>query len=454
MDDEQLEAKLYPGPSSPTSKKQMPDWAKIHAELRKKSVTLQLLWMEHKSNSSDGHQYTQFCHHYRQWKKTVDLPFRNEHRAGEKTFVDYAGQTMPVYDPRNGGVRHAQIFIGVLGASNYTFAEATWTQSLPDWIDSHNRMYVFFGGVTEITTPDNLKAGVTKACRYDPLINPTYYAMAKHYGTAIIPARARKPKDKAKAEQGVLLVERWILAALRNRQFFSLDELNKAIAELLDKLNRRPFQKLAGCRLSAFEEIDKPALNPLPSKEFEICEFKTGKVNINYHFEVDKHYYSVPYEHVQKEVEARYTTRTVEILLKGNRIASHKRSFKIGGYTTTPGHMPPSHQEHVKWTPNRMINWVGQAGPSTAKLAKMVLGSRKHPQQSFRTILGMIRLGKKYGNDKLEQASFRALRLETPNYRSLKSILELGLENAPIKDDPTDETPIDHQNIRGPDYYC
>jgi transposase len=453
LDDAGLELSLYPPAVPGTSEKPLPVWSEIHTELRKKSVTMQLLWCEYKANHPAGYQYTQFCHHYSQWKKTIDLVFRNEHIAGEKAFVDYAGQTMAIHDPRNGQLQHAQIFIGVLGASNFTFAEATWSQTIPDWIESHNRMYAYFGGVPEMTVPDNLRSGVTRACRYDPLINPTYYAMARHYKTAIIPARKRKPRDKAKAEQGVLLVERWILAALRNRQFFSLDELNRAILELLERLNTKEFQKLKGTRRSTFEELDRPALKALPTHPFEICEFKIAKVNINYHIEVARHFYSVPSEHVRKEVEARYTARTVEILLNGQRIASHKRSFKLGGYTTLAEHMPRSHQEHVKWTPNRMTNWVGRAGPSTAKLANHILKSREHPQQAFSVILGMIRLGEKYGNDRLDRACFRALRLDEPNYRSLKSILTSGLDGLPVQEPQENETPIEHQNIRGPEYY-
>lgn len=451
LNDAQLEAKLYNGPVVSPKTKLLPAWPEIAAELKKKHVTLQLLWAEYRADNPGGVGYTQFCHHFQQWKKTVDLPFRNDHRAGERAFIDYAGQTVPIYDPLSGEVRHAQIFIAVLGASSYTFAEATWSQSLADWVASHNRMFSFFGGVPEILTPDNLKSAVTKACRYDPLINSTYFELAKHYKTAVIPARKGKPKDKAKAEAGVLLVERWILAALRNRKFFSLDELNTAIAALLEKLNNRRFQKMDGSRRSFFEKLDQPALKPLPTAIFDLCEFKFGPVNINYHVEVEKHFYSVPHQYVQKEVEVRYTAKTIEVLFKGTRIASHRRSFKAYGYTTLSEHMPENHQAHVKWTPTRMINWVGQAGPSTTAVAKEVLKSKPHPQQAFTSILGMIRLGEKYGNDRLEQASFRALKQHTVNYKSLKNILEAGLDQTPIAR-PTDN-PIEHTNIRGPDYY-
>jgi len=451
--DTELESLLYPpAVPSPLADKPIPNWSEIHAELRKKSVTIQLLWMEYKSANPNGYQYTQFCHHYGVWRKKIDLPFRNNYLAGEKLFIDYAGQTIGVHGS-DGSVRQAQIFIGVLGASNYTYAEATWTQSLPDWISSHNRMFSFLGGCPEILVPDNLRSAVQKACRYDPLINPTYLAMARHYRVAVIPARKKKPKDKAKAEQGVLLVERWILAALRNRKFFSLEELNHAIRELLARLNERPFQKLSGNRRSAFQSIDRPALKSLPAMPFELCEFKIGIVNINYHFEIDRHHYSVPYEYVQKEIEARYTSQTVEFLYRGQRIASHPRSFKSHGYTTTPEHMPPAHKEHVKWTPERLKEWVGQAGPSAAKLADVILKSRPHPQQAFTSILGMIRLSDRYGKDRLEAAAFRALRFNATNYQSLKNILQAGLDKTPQGTEVEQPKPIDHNNIRGPDYF-
>jgi len=450
LNDEQLDSLLYPKVEH-SGIRPLPKWSDVAAELKRKHVTLQLLWAEYRAIYPDGISYTQFCHHFRQWKKTCDLPFRNEHRAGEKAFIDYAGRTVEVYDPVSGAMRHAQIFVAVLGASSFAFAEATWSQSLVDWIGSHKRMFSFFGGVPEILTPDNLKSGVTRSCRYDPLINSSYLEMAKHYDCAVIPARKRHPKDKAKAEAGVLLVERWILAVLRDRKFFSLDALNSAIAEHLEKLNNHPFQKIEGTRRGLYEKIDKPFLKPLPRMPFELCEFKFGPVNINYHVEVEKHYYSVPYQYVRKEVEVRYTAKTVEVLFKGSRIASHRRSFKEYKYTTLKEHMPENHQAHVKWTPTRMINWVGQAGPSTAAVAREILKSKPHPQQAFNSILGMVRLGEKYGNDRLEQASFLALKNQTINYQSLKNILESGLDKT--LDRQVEDQPIEHSNIRGPDYY-
>ena len=332
--DTDLELRLYPGQPSALLSKATPDWLYVHGELKKKSVTKMLLWLEYKVLHPDGYQYTQFCSHYQVWAKSADLVFRNEHKAGERVFIDYVGQTMAIWDGTTGESRSAQIFIGVLGASNYTFAEATWSQTIPDWLGSHNRMFKAFGGVPEILVPDNLKSAITKACRYDPIVSSAYYSLAKHYDTSVIPARAAKPRDKAKAEAGVLLVERWILAALRNRKFFSLDELNQAIAELLIKLNSKKFQKLDGSRLSLFESIDRPALKPLPTNEFEICDFKLARVNINYHVELERYNYSVPYQYVQKEAVIRYTPALVEIFCDNELVATHLRRFKAGGYTT------------------------------------------------------------------------------------------------------------------------
>jgi transposase len=454
VNDTDLELRLYPGQPSSLLPKSTPNWMYIHAELKKRSVTKMLLWQEYKDLHPQGYQYTQFCAHYLKWEKSADLVFRNDHRAGERAFIDYAGQTMPIWDVTTGGSRPAQIFIGVLGASNFTFAEATWSQSIPDWLGSHNRMFKAFGGVPEILVPDNLKSAIKKACRYDPVISSAYYELAKHYGTSVIPARAAKPRDKAKAEAGVLLVERWILAALRNQKFFSLDDLNEAIAELLIKLNSKKFQKLEGSRQSLYESIDKPALKPLPTNAFEICDFKLARVNINYHVELERYHYSVPYQYVQKEVLIRYTAILVEIFSNNELIATHRRHSKVGGYTTLEEHMPPKHQAYVKWSPERMINWVGEAGPNTSKVAELIIGSRKHPEQSYKVILGLIRMGEQYGKDRLENACTRAIAMNTPYYASIKNILKSNLDKSPPRiTAKADSQSISHENIRGPEYY-
>jgi transposase len=454
IDDTQLEQLLYPQlPSVPADQRPVPDWCYIHQQLRQKSVTLMLLWQEHKEQYPQGYQYSQFCHLYRQWAKHIDPVMRQEHRAGEKLFVDYAGQTMQVYDLHANQMREAQIFVAVLGASNYTYAEATWSQSLPDWIASHNRAFNFFGGVSQIVVPDNLKSGVSKACLYEPDINPTYLDMAKHYDTVVIPARSRKAKDKAKVEVGVQIVERWILAALRNHQFFSLRQLNETIGQLLIKLNNTGFQKLPGCRKQLFESLDKPALKPLPVQPYCYAEWKIAGVNIDYHIEVKSHYYSVPHQLIGKKIDVRITENTVECFYKNQPIASHIRSYLKGRHTTLKEHMPKSHQQWAQWTPQRFTRWAAKIGPHTQTLIDTILASRAHPQQGFRSCMGILRLAKSYGNARLDAACRRATAIGSTSYKSVASILKYNLEQKPLPGQSTTEDVIDHKNIRGAKYY-
>jgi transposase len=454
LDDNQLEQLLYPQlPALPAHERPVPDWSYIHQQLRQKSVTLMLLWQEYKEIHPHGYQYSQFCHRYRQWAAKIDPVMRQEYRAGEKMFVDYAGQTVPVYDLHTNQMRQAQIFVAVLGASNYTYAEATWTQSLADWIGSHGRAFAFFGGVAKLVVPDNLKSGVSKACFYEPDINPSYLDMANHYGTAVIPARVRKPKDKAKVEVAVQVVERWILARLRNRQFFSLHQLNQAIAELLENLNNKAFQKLPGSRKSAFESLDRPALNPLPSQAYQFAEWKKATVNVDYHIEVERHYYSVPHALIKKKLDVRITNNTVECFYKNKRVASHIRSHLKGRHSTIKDHMPKAHQKWAQWTPDRFIRWAGKIGPHTQKLIENVLNARTHPQQGFRSCLGILRLAKSYGDDRLEAACRRAVAIGGTSYRSVESILKHNLDQKPLPDQSAKSSPIEHNNIRGARYY-
>jgi transposase len=452
LDETQLERLLFSPPVIGEGHRPLPDCPLIHEELRKKGVTLFLLWQEYKEAYPHGYQYSWFCRYYRQWRNQLDLVMRQSHRAGEKLFVDYAGQTVEVIDPQSGEVREAQIFVAVLGASNYTYAEATWSQSLPDWIGVHVRAFEFYGGVTEILVPDNLKSGVTKPCFYDPDLNPSYQEMAKHFGCAVIPARIRKARDKAKVESGVQVVERWILARLRKKTFFSLSELNAEIRRLLEHLNDKPFQKLPGCRRSAFEELDRPALKPLPTEPYEYAEWKKVRVNIDYHVEVDRHYYSVPYQLVRCQLDARFTRSTVEILHKGRRVASHVRSYKQGGYTTLAEHMPTAHRQWAEWTPERLVRWAAKTGAATARVVEAILSSRAHPQQGFRSCLGIMRLGKKYSPERLEAACRRALAIGGTSFKSIQAILKNGLDKRPLpqgEDQPT----VRHANIRGAQYY-
>jgi transposase len=454
VDDAAVERFLFPPSPPPGLKRPLPDWSEIHLELRRKGVTLMLLWEEYKSVYPEGYQYSQFCELYRRWRGLLKLWMRHDHRAGEKLFVDYAGQTVEVINPKTGEITDAQIFVAVLGASSYTFSEATWTQSLPDWISSHERAFSFFGGVPELLIPDNLKSGVNKACRYEPDLNPTYQDMAKHFGTAVIPARVRKPRDKAKVENGVQVVERWILARLRKRTFFNLDELNRAIKGLLEELNNRSMQKLKRSRKELFEKLDRPALRPLPPFPFPYAEWKKARVNIDYHIELDRHYYSVPHQLAGKQLDVRYSARTVEIFHKGKRVASHRRSFKKGCHSTTPEHMPRSHREYLKWTPQRLLGWAAKTGPACEGLARAIMNSRTHPQQGFRSVLGIMNLAKTFGDERLEAACQKALNIKAKSYTSVKSILKNGLDQKQAKQGSQPSLPIQHQNIRGKNYYA
>jgi len=455
LDDTALENLLFPPKSNPDPpKRQMPSMEYLYKEKKKKSVTLQLLWHEYKEENPEGYQYSQFCELYGNWVAKLDVSLRQNHKAGEKLFIDYAGQTVPVIDASTGEIKDAQIFIATFGASNYTFAEATASQDLPSWIKSHVRAFNFFGGVPEILVPDNLKSGVTKPSRYEPDINPTYLDLAQHYDTTVIPARPAKPKDKAKAENAVLIVERWILAALRNHTFFSLGELNKAIAKKVPEFNNRKFQKINATRTQLFETLDKPALKPLPKTPYEYAEWKKARVNVDYHIEVFKHYYSVPYQLIKNQVDVRITISTVEVLFKNRRVASHVRSYVLGSFTTLTEHMPKSHQKYLEWTPSRIINWAGKNGPQTKKLITNVLDSRVHPEQAYRSCLGIMRLAKHYSPERLEAACARAIIIKAYSYKSIKSILKNGLDQQELLFDQNELTEtIDHINIRGEKYY-
>ncbi len=454
MTDAELERLLFPPtPKIPAEQRPLPDWAAIHAELRRPGVTLALLWQEYKVGDPYGFQYSWFCQHYRDWAGKVDAVMRQEHRAGEKLFVDYAGQTVPVIDRTTGEIRQAQVFVAVLGASSYTYAEATWSQQLPDWLGSHVRAFEFIGGVTEVVVPDNLRSGVTKAHRYEPDINRSYLDLANHYSIAVVPARPRKPRDKAKAEVGVQVVQRWVLAALRNRQFFSLVEVNTAITALVHRLNQRPFRKLPGSRQSAFEQLDRPALRPLPEHPYVYAEWTKARVNIDYHIEADRHYYSVPYQLLKQQLDVRLTARTVECFHAGQRVASHVRSGLPGRHTTITAHMPKSHGEYAQWTPERLIRWAGDTGPGTAGVVRHILERRVHPQHGFRACLGIMRLGKTHGSDRLEAACLRALQLGACSYKSIESILRKGLESRPLPGQESTALPDSHGNVRGSGYY-
>jgi transposase len=452
IDDDALERRLFtmepPAPSRP-----MPDWPSVDKELRKKGVTLMLLWLEYREIHPDGYAYSQFCVHYRNWHRRLDVVMRQHHRAGEKLFVDFPGIGIPIHDPDTFEVAFvAELFVAVLGASNYLFAEALPSQQLAHFIAGHVHAFEFFGGCPEIVVPDNLKSGVTRPHRYEPDVNATFQDMAAHYGVTVIPARSYKPRDKAKVESGVLLAERWIIARLRHHRFESLAAANAEIARLVTVLNDRPFKKLDGSRSSRFEEIDRPALRGLPAERYELATFKAAKVNIDYHVEFDRHYYSVPYVLVGEAVDLRVTASVVEVFSRGRRVASHVRSSP-GGFTTDPAHMPESHRRHAQWTPSRVVAWAEATGPSTATLVGEAMARRPHPEQGFRSCLGIIRLGKRHGAGRLEAACARALSAHAYSYKSVESILKLGLDAKPLAGSEKTRSHPDHDNVRGADYY-
>ncbi|MFH1184421.1 MAG: IS21 family transposase [Chloroflexota bacterium] len=453
LDEDALFRLLFPTPSQPSTRIiPCPEWSLIHTELRKKSVTLRLLWVEYREAYPDGFGYSQFCELYRRWVKRLNPSMRLSHKGGEKVFVDYAGQTVPVVDPHTGEIFQAQIFVAVLGASSYTYAEAHGSQELPNWINAHVRAFAFIGGVPEIVVPDNLKAGVKHPCRYEPDLNPTYQDLAQHYGTAVIPTRIRKPKDKAKAEVGVQVIERWILARLRNRTFFSLADLNQAIRELLDELNTRPMKHLGRSRRDLFEELDRPALKPLPALPYEFAIWKKARVNIDYHVEFERHYYSVPHTLIHQEVYVRATEGTIEIFFKNHRVASHCRTNTPGRHTTLSEHMPAAHQKYQEWSPDRFTRWAQTIGPHTTQVVEALLASRKHPQQAYRSCLGLLRLASRHGEERLEGACRRALPAGIHSYKGVKNILDARLDQVE-PEEPVSVVLPPHENIRGQTYY-
>ncbi|MBN1461469.1 MAG: IS21 family transposase [Armatimonadetes bacterium] len=454
MDDSALEALLYPTQPPARQAREVPDWNRIYRELRRKGVTLQLLWYEYKTNHpDDGYQYSQFCEHYRRFRGQLDVVMRQEYRAGEKGFMDFSGDGIPIVDPETGEVTQGELFVAVLGASNYTYAEVFPSQALRSWVDGHIHAYEYFEGVPEISVPDNPKTAVVRPCWYDPDLNPTYRDMGRHYDTAIIPARPRKPRDKAKVEAGVLVAQRWIIAKLRNHTFFSIEQANEAVRRELEELNGRKLQKLDCSRRELWETVERPALKPLPTARFVFADWSSPRVNIDYHVEIDKHYYSVPHTLVHKKVEARVTTSTVEIFFKNQRVASHVRSYLKGQHTTLPEHMPEAHRRYAEWSPSRVLSWAAKVGPATACLAERIMETRQHPQQGYRACLGLIRLAKVHGNDRMEAASTRALAFGAYSYRSVESILKRGMDRQPLPEETAPISPSMHENVRGPESY-
>jgi len=457
IDDAALQGRMYgsarPGGAGPLAQ---PDFQYVHKELRRKGVTLYLLWQEYRyAHPEDGYQYSQFCELYNRWAKPLSAVLRQPHKAGDKTFVDWSGDGIELVDPLSGEVSEMPLFVAALGASTYAFAKAAPSRQAEHWIGMHEEMAQYFRGITAAVVPDNEKTGVKSPCLYDPELNPTYAAWARHYQTAVIPARPGKARDKAVVENAVLNAQRWILAALRNHSFFSLTEANQAIAEKLEEYNGRKLQKLDVTRRQLFESLDLPALKPLPLRRFEYFDWKRPTVQIDYHVVVEENYYSVPYRLIGKRVEVRWTAWTVEVFYQGSRVACHQRSYGKWQWVTDPEHRPPSHRAYLQWTPERIVSWASQTGPETATLVAQILSSRQHPEQGYRACLGVMRLGKRYGDARLEAACARALVLKSTSYKTVRSILEHGADRLPLvqASAPDQQALPFHDNIRGPDYY-
>lgn len=465
MSDDAVEALLFRpsavGRNEPAASVPIP-FAHVHQELRRSGVTLQLLWEEYREGAmrrergATPYRYSQFCELYAAWRRQLAPTMRQVHRAGEKAFLDYSGKRPHIVDPATGEVHEVELFVMVLGAGNYAFAEATLSQTVADFVGSTTRGLEYFGCVPQILVPDQLRSAVRGPDRYDPILNDTYFEFASHYGLSVIPARPRKPRDKAKVEATVLLVQRWILARLRHITFFSLADLNLAIAVLLEELNAKPFQRLPGCRRSAFETLDRPAMQPLPALPYVLRERRKATVHIDYHVEFDGRLYSVDHTHVGKKVEVRATVSLVEIFLRGERIASHPRCYaRRGTPSTLDAHRPAQHQ-HPMWSPERIIAWATTFGPSVGLLVERTLGKFRHAEHGYRACLGIVRLAQQHGAERTNAACARALAASAgtvPHRRHIESILRHGLDATPLPATATTLPPRSHANVRGADYF-
>jgi transposase len=456
MNDAALEAQLFPASTAVTqakARRPMPEWASIHRELKRDGVTLLLLWHEYRGQNPDGLGYSRFCEIYQAWKGRLSPTMRQTHVAGERMFVDYSGTKPHLVNPTTGELIEVELFVAVLGASSYTYAEATWTQTLADWIGSHTRAFTFIGGVTALTVSDNLKSGIIKACFYEPQVNRTYADMAKHYGTAILPARPYKPRDKAKVEVGVQVATRWIIAKIRNRTFFSLPELNEAIRPLVEQLNDRVTRHLGASRRALFEQIERAALKPLPAEPYVLAQWRECRAGIDYHVEIKPYFYSVPYTLMREILWARYTESTVEVFHRDIRVATHPRIPPDGRkHSTLPEHMPSSHRRFADWTLERIKREAAAIGPGTSALVDIIMRERPHPEQGFRSCIGITRLAERYDRQRVEAACSRALEIGTRSLNSVKSILQNHLDRK-RREQAADAPAILHNNIRGRDYY-
>ena len=452
LNDQQLAGAIYPESDTQVSDAfQLPDWVEVHQELKRKSVTKHLLWEEYtQAYPNRSYSYPQYCFLYKQWLSKQRRSMRQPHKAGDKLFVDYAGQTVPIVNGHTGEIRTAQIFVAVLGASNYTYCEATWTQALPDWLGSHARAFDFLGGVPKLIVPDNLKSSTTRACRYDPDLNPSYQQLAAHYGVAIMPARPYKPKDKSKAEVGVQIIERWILARLRHQTFFSLAELNQCIQSLLTEVNNKSFQQYKGTRQQWFESLDKPALSPLPRQAYQYTDIKEVKVNIDYHIQYDQHIYSVPHHLVGEKLELHAKDQLIEIYFRNQRVTSHVRQYRPGT-TTVAEHMPTQHQKHHQWSAGRLMNWAKDMGDEVLVWVKTQINNKQHEQQAYRVCLGLLNLSRQYPASRLNKACAIANQKQLYRLKQIKSILQSNQDQ--LLTEAKEQLPLlpqSHENIRGP----
>ncbi len=455
LDDTRLTELFYPGAApGGAARCEVPDWAAVHDELRRPHVTKRLVWEEYTERYPNrAYSYSQFCDRYRHWLGRQHRTMRQTHTAGEKCFVDYGGDTVPIIDATTGEAKSAQLFVAVLGASDYTFAEATWTQTLPDWLGSHTRAMTYFGGVPAAIVPDNLRSGVSRACRYDPDINPSYQQWAAQYQTAILPARPYKPRDKAKAEQGVLLVQRWILARLRHHRFFALEALNRHIATLLNDLNDRPFKRRPGSRRSAFEALDKPALKPLPPHPYEYVHIQPVTVHVDYHVQYRQHYYSVPHHLVGERLELHAANTLIKLYIRQRCIATHPRRDGYG-FTTCPAHMPERHRAQKQWSPQRLKRWAADIGPEVLTWVTGQLERRAHPEHAYRTCLGLLSLSKRYP-DRLNTACRLANQAGLVRLKQVKHLLTSNQDRLVDTANTESTTPLpqDHENVRGPHHF-
>jgi transposase len=454
LNEAELETRLFPKVTTAAAERPLPDWLAVHKDLKRgKHVTLKLIWLEWREVHPEGLGYTQFCTRYHGWLGRQDVVMRLSYPAGERMFLDFCGDTVPVVNRETGEIQQAQVFVAALGFSGYLYAEAFWRQDLESWLAAHAHAFEHVGGVVQLLVPDNLKAGVTKACWYDPEINPSYLELAGHFGAAVLPTRPGHPRDKAAVEAAVQVVERWVLAPLRKHRFFELATLNAAIRARLSEVNGRPFRGLAVSRADLLKD-ERSALLPLPANHYELARFKAAKISIDYHVEFDDHYYSAPFRLARQEVEVRATRSTVEILHKGQRVASHVRSYsKTQRYVTDPSHMPVAHREHLEWTPTKLIAWGQSISPAVGEVVESILHTRPHPEHGYRACLGLKRLAKRYGHERLGAACARALAMRSPGYRTVADILKNGMDRVPTKPCPVPTPAIEHENVRGAQYY-